>query len=237
METTEGIEPVLPQIVVLLKEILVQLQALVQAKAQAKAQAQAQASEETPKDGPKDAQEEEFHPADVARWKSGPQGGARSSTDDATRKRWEAQQAEAAPARRKRPAAKRARAAPAKKAKAVKKVTREYETEKEAKETRLACEESGLYDALNQRWGDREFHARVAAVRACGGRGQFHLLVDALQVELRNKMQTARFMAVVESFVKEKEHRRIAESDAEVDRWVGPREGSDTEVDSDSPYL
>jgi hypothetical protein len=137
----------------------------------------------------------------------------------------------------------RARAAPAesesgptKKAKAAK-VPREYETEKEARQHRLACEESELYGVLTERWGEREFHARVVAVRACGGRGKFHLLVGALQLELGNKMQTGRFMEVVESFVGQKEHRRIAESDAAVDRWVGPREGSDTEVDSDGPYL
>jgi hypothetical protein len=85
--------------------------------------------------------------------------------------------------------------------------------------------------SLNRRWPLEEFRARVAAVRACGGRGNFHLLVGALQVHLDNKMQIARFMKVLEDFVREREHGHIAESDA------GSDAGSDTEVDSDSPNL
>jgi hypothetical protein len=184
-----------------------------------------------------------FSPEDIARWRELMRTRGAQSSDDGRRMRmWQAHEAVASGRLPDLPPAKKAKAetkkrarqpeaagksesGPAKKAKAAK-VPRDYATEKEARQCRMACEESQLYSVLAERWG--ELHARVVAVRACGGKGDFDLLVGALQLELDNKMQTGRFMAVVEGFIAQKERGRTAESDSAV--------GSDTEVDSDGPY-
>jgi hypothetical protein len=54
-------------------------------------------------------------------------------------------------------------------------------------------------------------------------------------LKLGNVMQADQFMEVLNGFIEDRQH--MAESNAAIDRWIGPREGSDTDVDSDSPYL
>jgi hypothetical protein len=59
-------------------------------------------------------------------------------------------------------------------------------------------------------------------------------MLDTLQLKLGNVMQAGQFMAVVNEFMADRQ--RIAESNAAINRWIGSREGSDTEVDEDGPY-
>jgi hypothetical protein len=256
MENQNSAEAVLPQILEVLKELLVHVRSEAQAKqaeaqaelaeaqaelaeaqaelaeARAKqAEAQAKAAEapakpkrasaspkkkkkkkKKPKPAPVAA--EVFRDEDVARERSGNTGGQCSSHDGL---QWEGQR----PAKRKRESASAASAA----------LKKEYVSAQEAKEFRMACETSGLQADLEAQWREEEFRMKVAQVRACGGVGNFLLLVNALQVHLDNKMQVERFMTVLEEFVQAKGRRHVAESDAESDA------GSDTEVDSDSPNL
>jgi chromosome segregation ATPase len=251
MDNPNSAEAVLPQILEVLKELLVHVRAEAQAKqaeaqaelaearaelaeaqaelaeAQAKqAEAQAKAAEApakrkkkkaAPRKTPAPVAAEVFRDEDVERWLSGRTGDQCSSHDEARRLRWEAQR----PAKRKRESAK-----PVPK--------KEYESAQEAKNFRMACETSGLQAALEKQWHLDEFRSKVAAVRACGGVGNFRLLVSALQGHLDNRMQVERFMTVLEEFIRERGHRHIArhlaESDAGSD--AGLDAGSDTEVDS-----
>jgi hypothetical protein len=59
-------------------------------------------------------------------------------------------------------------------------------------------------------------------------------MLRTFQLKLGSVMQAGQFMAVVNEFIADRQ--RIAESDAAIDRWIGSREGLDTEVDEDGPY-
>jgi hypothetical protein len=148
-------------------------------------------------------------PEDIARWRELMRTRGAQSSEDARRMRiWQAREGVASGGLPDLPPAKKAKAGtkkrgrqpeaagpgeggPAKKAKAAK-GTRDYTIAQEARQCHMV-EESRLYGVLTERWGEQEFHARVLAVRACRGnqrKGDFDLLVGALQMDLDNHMQT-----------------------------------------------
>jgi hypothetical protein len=165
---------------------------------------------------------EEFRAEDVERWRSGDPDAACSSSDAAAQSRWEAQTQAEAQRRGKRKRVP-ASAAPRKK---------EYVSALEEKHLRMACETSGLTAEFRKRWWSEEFRRKVAQVRACGGGGNFRLLVDALQYHMGSSMQADRFMAELEEFVQANGSGPIAAAAPIAAPVVESDAGSDTEVDS-----